>query len=195
MESVEDALSVPYDVGAVEAAVRQLLTAMGEDPGREGLRETPGRVARSYSEIFAGLRTDPSEHLRTTFEVETDDVVVVKDIGFFSMCEHHLLPFFGTVAVAYLPRGGRVAGLSKLARCVEGYSRRPQIQERLTRQIADALEGALTPHGVGVLIKAEHMCMSMRGVRAAGATTVTARFTGDLDEPTRKRDILTLFER
>ena len=182
-----------YDAPLVKHAVRQLLAAIGEDPEREGLVDTPDRVVRSYAEIFGGSHTDPEEHLRTTFQVDTDDLVIVKDIEFHSMCEHHLLPFFGTVSIAYLPRNGVVTGLSKLARCVECYARRAQVQERLTKQISEALSNALDPLGTAVVVQAEHMCMTMRGVRKTGALTVTSRFTGDLQEAANKREVLELF--
>ena len=184
--------SSPYDPALVQHATRQLLAAIGEDPSRNGLQETPQRVARSYAEIFGGLNEDPAEHLQKTFEVETDGLVVVKDIEFYSMCEHHLLPFFGTVGVAYLPSGGQVTGLSKLARCVDGFARRPQVQERLTMQIAEAVQSALAPSGAAVVVKAEHMCMTMRGVRKSGSQTVTAHFTGVLDEPANRNEVLAL---
>ncbi|MBP7880810.1 MAG: GTP cyclohydrolase I FolE [Actinomyces sp.] len=184
--------SSPYDPALVQHATRQLLAAIGEDPSRNGLQETPQRVARSYAEIFGGLNEDPAAHLQKTFEVDTDGLVVVKDIEFYSMCEHHLLPFFGTVGVAYLPSGGQVTGLSKLARCVDGFARRPQVQERLTMQIAEAVQSALTPSGAAVVVKAEHMCMTMRGVRKSGSQTVTAHFTGVLDEPANRNEVLAL---
>ena len=184
--------SSPYDPALVQHATRQLLAAIGEDPSRNGLEETPQRVARSYAEIFGGLNEDPAEHLQKTFEVETDGLVVVKDIEFYSMCEHHLLPFFGTVGDAYLPSGGQVTGLSKLARCVDGFARRPQVQERLTMQIAEAVQSALAPSGAAVVVKAEHMCMTMRGVRKSGSQTVTAHFTGVLDEPANRNEVLAL---
>lgn len=179
-----------YDAPLVKHAVRQLLAAIGEDPEREGLLDTPERVARSYAEIFGGSQTDPEEHLRTTFQVDTEDLVIVKDIEFHSMCEHHLLPFFGTVSIAYVPRNGVVTGLSKLARCVEGFARRAQVQERLTKQISEALNNALDPLGTAVVVEAEHMCMTMRGVRKTGSLTVTSRFTGDLRDPDNKREVL-----
>ena len=146
--------SSPYAPVFVQDATRQLLDAIGEDPSRNGLQETPQRVARSYAEIFGGLNEDPAAHLQKTFEVDTDGLVVVKDIEFYSMCEHHLLPFFGTVGVAYLPSGGQVTGLSKLSRCVDGFARRPQVQERLTMQIAEAVQAALTPPGAAGVVKA-----------------------------------------
>ena len=184
--------SSPYDPALVQHATRQLLAAIGEDPSRNGLQETPQRVARSYAEIFGGFNEDAAEHLQKTFEVETDGLVVVKDIEFYSMCAHHLLPFFGTVGVAYLPSGGQVTGLSKLARCVDGFARRPQVQERLTMQIAEAVQSALAPSGAAVVVKAEHMCMTMRGVRKSGSQTVTAHFTGVLDEPANRNEVLAL---
>lgn len=181
-----------YDAQAVEAATRDLLVAIGEDPDREGLRDTPARVARAYAEIFGGLSEQPEEHLHRTFEVGTDQLVLVKDIEFNSMCEHHLLPFKGKVHVAYLPNGGRVTGLSKLARCVDGFSRRPQVQERLTLQIAESVRDALGARGVAVIIEAEHLCMTIRGVKKTGALTVTTAFLGDLDNAERRDEILAL---
>lgn len=181
-----------YNAERVRAATQELIAALGEDPDRDGLRDTPDRVARSYAEIFAGIGEDPVEHLRKTFTVDSDDLVLVKDIDFHSMCEHHLLPFFGTAHVAYLPRGGRVTGLSKLARCVDGLARRPQVQERLTSQIAEAVESALGALGVAVVLEAEHMCMSMRGIRKERAVTVTTSFRGALSHPDRRREVLEL---
>jgi len=167
------------DRGRLEAAVCELLLAIGEDPEREGLRDTPARVARMYEEIFSGLREDPSRHLTTTFEAGHDEMVMVREIPMYSCCEHHLLPWVGKAHVAYIPnQDGRVTGLSKLARVVEGYARRPQVQERLTSQIADAMAQALEPRGVMVVIEAEHLCMSMRGIRKPGATTVTSAVRG-----------------
>ena len=167
------------DQHRIEAAVRELLAAVGEDVGREGLAETPGRVARMYAEIFSGLHEDPSRHLVTTFEAQHDEMVMVRDIPFTSSCEHHLVPFIGKAHVAYLPGvDGRITGLSKLARVVDGYARRPQVQERLTGQVADALVEALDPRGVLVVLEAEHLCMTMRGVRKPGSTTVTSAVRG-----------------
>ncbi len=167
------------DRGRLEAAVCELLLAIGEDPEREGLRDTPARVARMYEEIFSGLREDPSRHLTTTFEAGHDEMVMVREIPMYSCCEHHLLPWVGKAHVAYIPnQDGRVTGLSKLARVVEGYARRPQVQERLTSQIADAMAQALEPRGVMVVIEAEHLCMSMRGIRKPGASTVTSAVRG-----------------
>lgn len=166
------------DVERIEMAVREILYAIGEDPNRDGLADTPRRVARSYRELFRGLREDPGMHLRCVFEQEHDDVIILRDIQFFSLCEHHLLPFMGKAHIAYLPSGGKVVGLSKLARVVEGYARRPQVQERLTSQIADALVKHLRPRGVVVAIEAEHLCMKMRGVNKAGSTMVTSDMRG-----------------
>jgi GTP cyclohydrolase I len=161
------------------AAVRELLTAVGEDPDRPGLQETPARVARAYAEIFAGLWQDPGEILATTFEEDHDELVLEKDIPMYSTCEHHLVPFHGVAHVGYIPGlDGRVTGLSKLARLVEVYARRPQVQERMTRQIADALADVLKPRGVIVVIEAEHLCMAMRGIRKPGTRTVTSAVRG-----------------
>ena len=167
------------DQQRVRGLVRELLEAIGEDPDREGLRETPRRVADMYSELFEGLEVDPGEHLRVTFEAGHDEMVMVRDIPFTSLCEHHLLPFVGLAHVAYLPGlDGRITGLSKLARLVEGYARRLQVQERMTTDIVEAMERELAPKGSIVVIEAEHFCMSMRGVRKPGATTVTSAVRG-----------------
>jgi GTP cyclohydrolase I len=173
-------LPVPaVDKPRIEHAVREILEAIGEDPEREGLRETPKRVARMYEEIFDGLRDDPSMYLQTTFEADHDEMVMVRDISMYSACEHHLLPWIGKAHIAYIPNDdGRVTGLSKLARLVDAYARRPQVQERLTSQIADALELNLQPKGAMVVIEAEHLCMTMRGIRKPGATTVTSAVRG-----------------
>lgn len=170
---------VPVDLERIAAAVKEILAAIGDDPSREGLVETPARVARMYAEIFSGLREDPARHLLTTFGADHDELVLVRDIPLYSMCEHHLLPWAGTAHVGYLPgEDGRITGLSKLARMVEAYARRPQVQERLTAQVADTIESALTPRGVLVVIEAEHFCMSMRGVQKPGAITVTSAVRG-----------------
>jgi GTP cyclohydrolase I len=176
-----------------EEAVRTLLRWVGENPGREGLLDTPKRVVRAYEQFFAGYHQDPDEILGTIFEeVEGyDDLVLVKDIDFASHCEHHMVPFVGKAHIAYYPNGG-VVGLSKLARLVEVYARRLQTQETMTAQIADALEQALQPFGAAVMIEAEHMCMSIRGVQKAGASTVTTRFTGRFREPAEQVRFLTL---
>jgi len=163
----------------VKALVRELLEAIGEDPNREGLLETPRRVADMYVELFEGTEVDPGEHLRVTFEAGHDEMVMVRDIPFTSLCEHHLVPFVGLAHVAYLPGPeGRITGLSKLARLVEGYARRLQVQERMTTEIVEAMERELKPRGSIVVIEAEHFCMSMRGVKKAGATTVTSAVRG-----------------
>jgi len=167
------------DLGRIEKAVREILEAIGEDPDRDGLVATPERVARMYAEIFRGLHEDPADHLTVTFEADHDEMVLVRDIPLYGSCEHHLIPFAGRAHVAYIPgRDGRITGLSKIARLVEGFARRPQVQERLTTQIADALAEALQPDGVLVMIEAEHLCMSMRGVKKPGALTVTSAVRG-----------------
>jgi len=167
------------DQERIAAAVREILFAIGEDPDRDGLLDTPNRVARMYAEICAGLHQEPSEHLATMFEADHDEMVMVRDIPMYSLCEHHLIPFIGKAHVAYIPnRSGNVIGLSKVARLVDGYAKRPQVQERLTRQVANALEEHLQPRGVLVVMEAEHLCMSMRGVRKAGSSTVTSSVTG-----------------
>ncbi len=166
------------DKPRIEAAVRELLLAIGEDPDRPGLVETPRRVADMYEEVFSGLTEDPTTHLKLFCETPSDDTVTVRDIPLHSMCEHHLLPFVGVAHIAYIPRDGRVIGLSKLARIVNAFARRPQLQERLTAQIADFLEKELDPLGVAVVIEAEHLCMTMRGVRASGAKTQSSALRG-----------------
>jgi GTP cyclohydrolase IA len=177
-----------------EAAVRELLIAVGEDPDRPGLRDTPTRVARAYTEIFAGLWQDPGEILATTFDEDHDELVLVKDIPMYSTCEHHLVPFHGVAHVGYIPGDdGRVTGLSKLARLVEVYARRPQVQERMTSQIADALSDVLKPRGVLVVIEAEHLCMAMRGVRKPGSRTVTSAVRGIFREnPATRSEAMSL---
>jgi GTP cyclohydrolase I len=169
----------PFDRERIQRAVREILEAIGEDPDREGLVATPERVANMYAEIFSGLREDPGRHLNVTFEEGHDEMVMVKDITLYSVCEHHLIPWIGVAHVAYIPNNdGRITGLSKLARLVDGYSHRPQVQERLTTQIADTVERVLEPRGVLVVVEAEHLCMSMRGVRKPGSTTVTSAVRG-----------------
>lgn len=169
----------PLDQPRIRAAVRELLAAIGEDPDREGLLDTPDRVARACTEIFGGLQEDPSKHLLKQFhEPGNENMVIVKDIPFSSMCEHHLLPFTGKAHICYLPRKGRITGLSKLARCVVGYAHRPQVQERLTQQIADAIELRLNPLGVLVVLEATHTCMTMRGIKSSGSQTVTSAVRG-----------------
>lgn len=168
-----------FDHARAEAAVRELLAAMGEDPEREGLRDTPARVARAYSELTAGLRMEPEDVLTTTFDLGHDEMVLVRDIELWSMCEHHLVPFTGVAHVGYIPaETGKITGLSKLARLVDVYAKRPQVQERLTTQVADALLEILGARGVIVVIEAEHLCMTMRGVRKAGARTITSAVRG-----------------
>jgi GTP cyclohydrolase I len=167
------------DKGRIEKAVREILEAIGEDPDRDGLQRTPVRIAEMYDEIFSGLHTDPSEHLTVTFEADHDEMVMVRDIAVTSLCEHHLVPFAGRAHVAYIPgNDGRITGLSKIARLVDGFAKRPQVQERLTTQIADALVQVLQPTGVFVVIEAEHMCMSMRGVKKPGSLTITSAVRG-----------------
>jgi GTP cyclohydrolase I len=167
------------DKDRIERAVREILLAIGEDPERDGLRRTPRRVAEMYEEIAGGLFEEPAQHLVVTFEEDHDEMVMVRDIPLFSICEHHLVPFHGKAHVAYIPGAdGRITGLSKLARLVDGFAKRPQVQERLTTQIADAIVEALDPLGVFVVIEAEHLCMSMRGVRKPGTTTVTSAVRG-----------------
>jgi GTP cyclohydrolase I len=178
----------PVDLPRIEAAVREILLAIGEDPHRDGLVHTPERVARMYAEVFAGLRETPHHHLAVQFEAGHDEMVMVRDIALTSMCEHHLVPFIGKAHVAYIPNNdGRVTGLSKLARLVDAYAKRPQVQERLTTQVADEIERTLQPQGVLVVIEAEHLCMSMRGVRKPGASTVTSAVRGLFRENTATR--------
>jgi GTP cyclohydrolase I len=188
---------VPIDVQAVAVAVRALLIAIGEDPDRDGLSETPTRVARSYAELLRGYLEDPADHLKQQFEVGHDDLVIVRDIPFSSLCEHHLLPFIGTTHIAYIPGAhGRVCGLSKLARMVDGYSRRLQVQERLTVEIADAVMDRLDAAGVLVVMEAEHMCMSIRGTMKPGSSTTTSTARGSLKtSPTLRAEALTMLGR
>ena len=169
----------PVDLDRIEAAVAEILVALGEDPSQDGLQETPARVARMYAEVCSGLHEDPADYLIRTFDLEHDEMVMVRDIPVYSLCEHHLLPFFGVAHVAYIPqKGGMITGLSKLARLVDGFSRRLQIQERLTSQVAGAIQRTLEPQGTLVVIEAEHLCMSMRGVQKPGAVTVTSAVHG-----------------
>lgn len=175
------------DKQRIENAVREILSAIGEDPDREGLQETPKRVANMYAEIFAGLEDDPKRHLKIFNESNNDEMVVVRDIPMYSMCEHHLLPFVGKAHIAYIPSDGKVIGLSKLARIVDSFSKKPQLQERLTSQIADFLEENLSPKGIAVVIEAEHLCMTMRGARAAGAKTQTSALRGIMRKDARTR--------
>ena len=181
------------DEARIAAAVRELLEAIGEEPLREGLAETPQRVARMCGEIFSGLNEDPAQHLKM-FHTAGDEMVVVRDIPFYSMCEHHLMPFFGKAHIAYLPKEGRVVGLSKLARIVGCYARRPQLQERLTSQVADFLYKRLPCAGVAVVLDAEHLCMTMRGARASGAQTRTSALRGAMRDGTVRAEALRLLD-
>ncbi|MFF0150799.1 GTP cyclohydrolase I FolE [Micromonospora sp. NPDC005203] len=181
---VEDAV----DLGRIEKAVREILIAVGEDPDRDGLQQTPARVARAYAELFAGLRVDPAQVLSTTFEANHEELVIVRDIDVMSLCEHHLLPFRGSAHIGYIPGpDGRITGLSKLARLVEVFARRPQVQERLTSQVADLLMSKLAPRGVVVVLECEHMCMAMRGIQKSGAKTITSAVRGVLQSDSKSR--------
>jgi GTP cyclohydrolase I len=186
--------AVQVDQVRAAAAIRELLLAVGEDPDRPGLQDTPNRVARAYTETFAGLWQDPYDVLATTFDEDHDELVLVKDIPMYSTCEHHLVPFHGVAHIGYIPGvDGRVTGLSKLARLVEVYARRPQVQERMTSQIADALNDVLKPRGVLVVIQAEHLCMAMRGIRKPGAITVTSAVRGIFrDNPATRSEAMSL---
>ncbi|MFF9843645.1 GTP cyclohydrolase I FolE [Streptomyces sp. NPDC013740] len=182
-----------FDEKRAENAVRELLIAVGEDPDREGLTETPARVARAYKEIFAGLWQQPEDVLTTTFDLGHDEMVLVKDIEVYSTCEHHLVPFRGVAHVGYIPSTtGKITGLSKLARLVDVYARRPQVQERLTTQVADSLMEILEPRGVIVVFECEHMCMSMRGIRKPGAKTITSAVRGQLRDPATRAEAMSL---
>lgn len=185
-----------FDEKRAEDAIRELLIAVGEDPDREGLLETPSRVARAYQEIFAGLRQRPEDVLTTTFDLGHDEMVLVKDIEVYSTCEHHLVPFHGVAHVGYIPAcNGKITGLSKLARLVDVYARRPQVQERLTTQIADSLMRILEPRGVIVVVECEHMCMSMRGIRKPGAKTLTSAVRGQLRDSATRSEAMSLIVR
>jgi GTP cyclohydrolase IA len=184
---VSDGIGV--DRGRIEKAVREILEAIGEDPDRDGLLRTPERVAAMYDEVFSGIKDTPDRHLAVTFEAGHDEMVMVKDIPLYSICEHHLVPFIGRAHVAYIPNeDGRITGLSKLARLVDSLSKRPQVQERLTTQIADEIDQSLQPRGVLVVIEAEHLCMSMRGVRKPGSMTVTSAVRGQFRESVATRN-------
>jgi len=181
------------DHGRIEAAVREILFAVGEDPDRDGLVDTPARVARAYEEFFGGLNQSPADVLSAVFELGHEEMILVKDIELYSMCEHHLVPFHGMAHVAYIPgAGGRITGLSKLARLVDVYARRPQVQERLTTQVADALVEHLGASGVLVVVEAEHLCMSMRGIRKAGARTVTSAVRGSMRDGVTRAEAMSL---
>jgi GTP cyclohydrolase IA len=183
----------PFDLERAEAAIRELLLAVGEDPEREGLVDTPRRVARTYAEMFAGMRVRPEDVLTTTFDLGHDEMVLVKDIEVWSMCEHHLVPFTGVAHIGYIPSDdGRITGLSKLARLVDVFARRPQVQERLTTQVSDALTDLLKPRGSIVVIECEHLCMTMRGVRKPGAKTVTSAVHGQLRNPATRAEAMSL---
>jgi len=189
----EIAVTAAFDHDRAAAAVRELLLAVGEDPDRDGLRETPARVARAYAEIFAGLRQTADDVLTTTFDLGHEEMVLVQDIEVYSTCEHHLVPFHGVAHVGYIPGiHGRITGLSKLARLVEVYAKRPQVQERLTTQIADAMVRILEPRGVIVVIQCEHLCMSMRGIRKPGARTTTSAVRGQLRDPATRAEAMSL---
>ena len=184
--NVQDKNGGGVDMGRLEAAVREILHAIGEDPAREGLRQTPQRVARMYAELFAGINDDPRKHAERVFSENYDEIVLLKDIPFYSMCEHHLLPFMGTAHVGYLPRG-KVLGVSKLARIVTSFSRRPQVQERLTTQIAEFLMKEIDARGVAVVLEATHTCMTIRGVKKPGSVMVTSAMLGQFRTDARSR--------
>lgn len=192
-DDADPPLRTSVDQPRIEAAVREILIAVGEDPDRDGLLGTPARVARTYAELFSGLSQEPADVLGTTFDVEHQEMVLVRDIALYSVCEHHLVPFHGVAHVGYIPGpDGRVTGLSKLARLVDVYARRPQVQERLTGQVADALQHALNPRGVIVVLEAEHLCMSMRGVRRPGARTITSAVRGALRKTATRAEAMSL---
>jgi len=183
----------PYDHDRAAAAIRELLIAVGEDPDREGLKETPARVARAYAELLSGMRMEAEDVLTTTFDLAHDELILVRDIELWSLCEHHLVPFSGVAHVAYIPgESGRITGLSKLARLVDVYARRPQVQERLTTQVADALMTILDAKGAIVVIEAEHLCMAMRGVRKPGARTVTSAVRGQMRNAATRSEVMAL---
>lgn len=193
MAETHDVVGAEVDLARLEAAVREILLAGGENPDREGLVETPARVARAYAEIFAGLRQNPEDVLVKTFDVDHEELILVRDIEVYSTCEHHLVPFHGVAHVGYIPStSGRVTGLSKLARLVDVFAKRPQVQERLTTQIADALVEHLDAQGVIVVIEAEHLCMSMRGIRKPGARTITSAVRGQLRNPATRAEAMSL---
>ena len=186
----------PFDHARAEAAVRELLVAIGENPEREGLKDTPARVARAYAELTSGLREEATDVLTTTFDIGHDEMVLVRDIELWSMCEHHLVPFTGVAHVGYIPaESGKITGLSKLARLVDVYAKRPQVQERLTTQIADSLMEILEARGVIVVIEAEHLCMTMRGVRKAGARTITSAVRGQMLNAATRSEAMSLIHR
>ncbi|PSL50488.1 GTP cyclohydrolase I [Salsuginibacillus halophilus] len=185
-----------FDHEKIQQAVRMMLEGIGEDPDREGLLDTPKRVAKMYEEVFQGLYESPEEHLMTVFGEDHEELVLVKDIPFYSMCEHHLVPFYGHAHVGYIPKDGKVTGLSKLARTVEAVTRRPQLQERITSSVAEAIRETLAPHGVMVVVEAEHMCMTMRGVKKPGAVTVTSAVRGSFETDAAARsEVLAFLDR
>ena len=190
-------MSSKIDEKRIENAVREILAAIGEDPDRDGLIETPARVARMYSEICSGLAENPADHIEKSFDVDHDEIIIVRDITFYSICEHHLIPFFGKAHVGYLPKpGSKITGLSKLARLVDGYARRPQVQERLTMQVATAIQEKLDSLGAIVVLEAEHLCMSMRGIKKPGATTITSSVCGIFrEDPAARAEAMNLILR
>jgi GTP cyclohydrolase I len=193
LADIDPAQRQGFDQQKIENAIREIIIAIGEDPDRDGLRDTPARVARAYKEMFSGLYERPEEVLATTFDLNHNELVIVKNIDIFSVCEHHLLPFVGKASVGYIPNNnGQITGLSKLARLIDVYAKRPQVQERLTSQVADALMRILKPQGVIVVIECEHFCMSMRGVSKPGSKTTTSVVRGNLQDPALRHEALTL---
>ncbi|GDX17067.1 MAG: putative cyclohydrolase [Actinomycetota bacterium] len=193
LADIDPAQRQGFDQQKIENAIREIIIAIGEDPDRDGLQDTPARVARAYKEMFSGLYQRPEEVLATTFDLNHNELVIVKNIDIFSVCEHHLLPFVGKASVGYIPNNnGQITGLSKLARLIDVYAKRPQVQERLTSQVADALMRILKPQGVIVVIECEHFCMSMRGVSKPGSKTTTSVVRGNLQDPALRHEALTL---
>lgn len=193
LADIDPAQRQSFDQQKIENAIREIIIAIGEDPDRDGLQDTPARVARAYKEMFAGLYQRPEEVLATTFDLNHNELIIVKNIDIFSVCEHHLLPFVGKASVGYIPNNnGQITGLSKLARLIDVYAKRPQVQERLTSQVADALMRILKPQGVIVVIECEHFCMSMRGVSKPGSKTTTSVVRGNLQDPALRHEALTL---
>ena len=193
LADIDPAQRQGFDQQKIENAIREIIIAIGEDPDRDGLQDTPARVARAYKEMFSGLYQRPEEVLATTFDLNHNELVIVKNIDIFSVCEHHLLPFVGKASVGYIPNNnGQITGLSKLARLIDVYAKRPQVQERLTSQVADALMRILIPQGVIVVIECEHFCMSMRGVSKPGSKTTTSVVRGNLQDPALRHEALTL---
>ena len=193
LADIDPAQRQSFDQQKIENAIREIIIAIGEDPDRDGLQDTPARVARAYKEMFSGLYQKPEEVLATTFDLNHNELVIVKNIDIFSVCEHHLLPFVGKASVGYIPNNnGQITGLSKLARLIDVYAKRPQVQERLTSQVADALMRILKPQGVIVVIECEHFCMSMRGVSKPGSKTTTSVVRGNLQDPALRHEALTL---